>query len=99
MKNSISVATLPVISKNLGSKQAKKDENPAPVQTDSGPTPPISDSLRWFGILVPPALRACQSSFRHAVTETVPALAEVADEMKSLEIEIRRTRKKIRKAG
>lgn len=59
----------------------------------------ISDPLKWFGILVPPALKKSQNSFRGVVTEVLPSLANVANEMKSLEIEIRRTRKKIRKAS
>lgn len=60
---------------------------------------PVKDPLRWFGILVPSTLRASQSSFKSVVTEIVPYLVNVSNEMKGLEVEIRRTRKKIRKLG
>ncbi|KAL8952208.1 MAG: hypothetical protein Q9222_001863 [Ikaeria aurantiellina] len=62
-------------------------------------TVPAQDPLRWFGILVPAALKASQASFRKTVTGTIPDLANVSNEMKQLEIEIRRTRKKIKKLG
>ncbi|KAL8664487.1 MAG: hypothetical protein Q9202_003037 [Teloschistes flavicans] len=60
---------------------------------------PVKDPLRWFGILVPSTLRASQSSFKSVVTEIVPYLVNISNEMKGLEVEIRRTRKKIRKLG
>ena len=56
------------------------------------------DPLKWFGILVPPALRSSQGNFKEAVTDAIPALATVSREMKELEIEVRRTRKRLRKA-
>ena len=55
--------------------------------------------LNWFGIFVPPALRASQSSFKSAVIDIVPALASITNEMKEVEIEVRRARKRLRKAG
>jgi hypothetical protein len=57
------------------------------------------DPLHWFGILVPPALRASQFSFKRAIVDSIPALASISKEMKELEIEIRRARKKLRKIG
>lgn len=57
------------------------------------------DPLNWFGILVPPALRASQSSFRSAVIDMIPALASTTNEMKEVEIEVRRVRKRLKKAG
>ncbi|KAL2037929.1 hypothetical protein N7G274_009404 [Stereocaulon virgatum] len=57
------------------------------------------DPLKWFGILVPPALRASQNNFKSAVIDVVPALASVSNEMKGLEIEVRRTRKRLKKAN
>ena len=57
------------------------------------------DPLNWFGILVPPALRASQSSFKSAVIDIIPALASTTNEMKKLEIRVRQTRKKLKKAG
>lgn len=56
------------------------------------------DPLNWFGILVPPALRTSQSNFKDAVADLIPALASISKEMSEVEIEIRRARKRIRKA-
>ena len=57
------------------------------------------DPLIWFGILVPPTLRQAQAAFKNAATGIVPALASIAKEMKDVELEVRRARKKLRKAG
>ena len=57
------------------------------------------DPLNWFGILVPPALRASQSNFQSAVIDMIPALASTTNEMKEVEIEVRRARKWLKKAG
>ena len=57
------------------------------------------DPLNWFGILVPPALRTSQSNFKDAVTGLIPRLASVSKEMREVEIEIKRARKRIRKAA
>ena len=59
--------------------------------------PKIVDPIRMFGILVPPALRAAQASFREAVDGPVASLAGVTGELRALEREIGRTRKSIRK--
>ncbi len=56
------------------------------------------DPVNWFGILVPPALRTSQSSFKDAVVNLIPALASISMEMREVEIEVRRTRKRVRKA-
>ena len=56
------------------------------------------DSLKWFGILVPPTLRASQSNFKDAVADLIPALASVSKEMTEVELEVRRARKRLRKA-
>ncbi|KAF4310405.1 hypothetical protein GTA08_BOTSDO02220 [Botryosphaeria dothidea] len=55
------------------------------------------DPIRWFGILVPPALRSAQSTFVKTVEGPVPKLVNLAAEMRELEIEIGRARKAIRK--
>ena len=60
--------------------------------------PAVVDPIRMFGILVPPALRSAQTSFREAVNGPVLKLTEVTGELKVLEREIGRTRKSIRKA-
>ena len=54
--------------------------------------------LRWFGILVPPALRASQSSFKNATIDGIVPLANTIKDMQDLEIEIKRARKQSRKA-
>ncbi|KAI9708764.1 MAG: hypothetical protein M1820_003719 [Bogoriella megaspora] len=59
----------------------------------------IQDPLRWFGILVPPALRSAQSSFVAGVEGPVAELAAAQKGMWELEIEIRKARKVLRKAG
>lgn len=59
----------------------------------------IRDPLHWFGILVPPALRTSQNSFKTAAMQSIPALASLAKELRDIEIEVRRARKKLRKAS
>ena len=56
------------------------------------------DPLYWFGILVPPTLRTSQSNFKDAASDVVPELANISKEMREVEIEVRRARKRIRKA-
>ncbi|USP82800.1 hypothetical protein yc1106_10074 [Curvularia clavata] len=56
-----------------------------------------TDPLKWFGILVPPSLRAAQSTFVDAVEGPIPQLATIAREMRMQEIEIGRVRKQIKK--
>ncbi|MCJ1356104.1 MAG: hypothetical protein MMC33_006098 [Icmadophila ericetorum] len=58
-----------------------------------------TDPLSWFGILVPQALRAAQTEFKAAVLGQVTQLASVVREMEGVEIEVRRLRKRIGKAG
>ncbi|KAH9866415.1 hypothetical protein IAQ61_008420 [Plenodomus lingam] len=55
------------------------------------------DPLRWFGILVPPALRTAQSTFITAVEGPIARIATVAMDLRSQEIEIGRMRKQIKK--
>ncbi len=52
------------------------------------------DPLNWFGILVPPALRDTQRDFTRAVTDSIPALAGVDQEMRCVEEDIVRVRRK-----
>jgi hypothetical protein len=59
------------------------------------PKPRQRDPLRWFGILVPPALRSAQSSFVSAAEDSVPSLATVMAEMRNVEGEVGRVRSKI----
>jgi hypothetical protein len=68
-------------------------------ETDGASKATLPDPIRMFGILVPPALRSAQSSFKEAVEGPVVGLATVAGELRALEREIGRVRKGIRKAG
>ena len=57
----------------------------------------LLDPLKWFGVLSPPALRSSQQSFQLAVHKTIPRLASIVNEMRLVEIEVRRARKKVTK--
>jgi hypothetical protein len=57
------------------------------------------DPIRWYGVLVPPALRAAQSQFISAVEGPIPRVANLSKEMRILEIEVGRTRKTMKKLG
>lgn len=61
-------------------------------------SPSSCDPLNWFGILVPSALRRTQTSFKAVVEELVPRIVTVDREMRQLEIEVRRMRKKLLQA-
>lgn len=58
---------------------------------------PSNDPLRWFGVLVPPALRSAQASFVSAVEGPIAEISSLLKELKQQEIEIRRVRKQIKK--
>lgn len=51
------------------------------------------DPLKWYGILVPPALRNCQTHFQSAVTGTLPDLLSTISALDGLEREIWRLRR------
>ncbi|KAF2820045.1 hypothetical protein CC86DRAFT_124571 [Ophiobolus disseminans] len=72
---------------------------PRPKEKDdsSKTTKKSNDPLRWFGILVPPALRSAQHSFISVVEGPVPQLASIARDLRGQEIEIGRVRKQIKK--
>jgi hypothetical protein len=57
-----------------------------------------NDPLRWFGILTPLPLRQAQQLAIQSVEEVIPRLATVDAEMASIELEVRRARKKRAKA-
>lgn len=56
---------------------------------------PPGDPLKWFGILIPPALRSAQRSFGGAIVNVVPALASVVHDMRVVEDEVRKTRERV----
>lgn len=60
---------------------------------------PISkDPIRWFGLLTPLALRQTQASAIDTVERVIPRLVTVDAEMRQVEIEVRRARKRRAKA-
>ncbi|KAK1983681.1 hypothetical protein LZ30DRAFT_472065 [Colletotrichum cereale] len=75
-----------------GDTRAEKDEGTKKQQKKS------SDPLRWFGILAPLPLRQAQTLSVQAVQDIIPRLASVDAEMKDVEIEVRRARKRRAKA-
>ena len=75
------------------------DDTQTPLVDTKGGLNTTRDPLNWFGILVPPSLRASQSSFKVGVADLIPVLACISKEMREVEIEVRRTRKRIRKAA
>lgn len=57
-----------------------------------------NNPLRWFGVLVPQALRDAQSEAVRTVEDILPRLASVQAGMAQVEIEVRRARKRRAKA-
>ncbi|KAG9187884.1 hypothetical protein G6011_05755 [Alternaria panax] len=76
-------------------RQSTQDPEKEKEETTSKEKP--ADPLRWFGILVPPALRTAQSTFVSAVEGPVPQLATILRDLRTQEIEIGRVRKQIKK--
>lgn len=92
-------------------EQTSEDIKPEEPEDDQKPR--ICNPLRWYGILVPPELKRAQASFTatlhspdtsdHA-EESPYGRSPVADsinaarEMRTIEVEIRKTRKAVRKA-
>ncbi|KAI9897119.1 hypothetical protein N3K66_008141 [Trichothecium roseum] len=56
------------------------------------------DPIRWFGILTPQSLRTAQVASIESVEQVIPRLVAVNAEMRNLEIEVRRARKRRAKA-
>lgn len=57
-----------------------------------------NDPLRWFGVLTPMALRQTQACAIQVVGSIIPRLVSVDAEMRDVEIEVRRARKRRAKA-
>jgi hypothetical protein len=74
------------------SKREQKD-----TEDSTKPSGKSTDPLRWFGILVPPALRTAQSTFVGAVEGPIPQLATIARDLRMQGIEIGRVKKQIKK--
>jgi hypothetical protein len=80
-----------------GQEPEGEKAEPSLSSEESKKTAKVVDPLRWFGILVPPALRSAQAGFVSAVEGPVPELATVAKDLRSQEIEIGRVKKQIKK--
>ncbi|PVH92829.1 hypothetical protein DM02DRAFT_662574 [Periconia macrospinosa] len=67
------------------------------LEQDHVVPPPPRDPLRWFGILVPSALRSAQSYFVSAVEGPLSQIANLSKELRQQEMEIGRLRKQLKK--
>lgn len=76
---------------------SQASENDTSTSKDPSPKRNRTDPLLMFGVLTPPTLRQAQSSATELVEDIVPRLASVDAEMRELEIEIRRARKRFAK--
>ncbi|KIV88262.1 hypothetical protein PV10_07959 [Exophiala mesophila] len=72
---------------------------PAAATDSDATTNKVTDPLKWYGILIPPALRQTQSHFTTTVTTVIPRLLDVTRALHTLETQIRRLREEIRTAG
>lgn len=76
-----------------------KEEEEKKRKKQQSVTVAARDPIRWFGVLVPPALREAQRQSVAAVEDVIPRLVSVQAEMAHVEIEVRRARKKRAKAS
>jgi len=58
----------------------------------------VRDPLHWYGILVPPSLRASQKSFKSAIHDPVIDAANLAQALHRVDMDIRKLRKDVKKA-
>ena len=111
-ENSFNLIDCPVMDRKASSEgiQPGSEDNaekPAAAKNDikdqkndadaSKMEPHATDPLVWFGVLAPLTLRHSQSAFKSAL-DKIAKLASVDSEMKAMEIEIRRSRKKMKMA-
>ncbi|KAF3390196.1 hypothetical protein F1880_008961 [Penicillium rolfsii] len=83
----------PTSETNEPANQDATGERPATEQTKSVRKKFYSDDpIHWYGILVPPSLRAAQKSFTEAIQSSVPDLAGAIVEMRALEERISQLR-------
>jgi hypothetical protein len=81
------------------SEPNRSDSNnlPTPTKTTPGKIPLGADPLKWFGILIPQALRSSQASFSAALQEGLSDAVNSAKSMRRTEAVIRKLRKEIRR--
>jgi len=72
---------------------------PDPEPEEQRPRQTGRDPLSWFGILTPAPLRQARDQAVDTVEHIIPRLASVSAQMKAVEVEVRRARKKRAKAA
>ncbi|KAM3431102.1 hypothetical protein MY4824_007303 [Beauveria thailandica] len=82
-----------------GKEEEEKDKDKVAGKGVAAAAAVRNDPIRWFGVLVPQALRDAQRHARTAVQDVIPRLASVEAEMAHVEIEVRRARKRRAKAS
>ncbi|RYN68214.1 hypothetical protein AA0117_g11278 [Alternaria alternata] len=83
--------------KSTPDPNSQSSQNSEKTKEETNSTEKPTDPLRWFGILVPPALRTAQSTFVSAVEGPIPQLVTILRDLRTQEIEIGRIRKQIKK--
>lgn len=79
--------------------EKQSHENKAETTGDKEATQKkVRDPIHWYGILVPPALRSSQGSFKSAIQDPVIKAANSAQALRHVNMEIRKMRKDIKKA-
>lgn len=76
---------------------SEKQRDTSSTSQDSKESKKLLDPIRWFGILVPPALRSAQASFVSSVGGPIPRLCTLATDLRRQEVDIGRLRKQIKK--
>ncbi|KAJ9607921.1 hypothetical protein H2200_008000 [Cladophialophora chaetospira] len=76
--------------------EADKQEDSAMYTYSLGPSPTSTkDPLKWYGILIPPALRTCQTHFTSAVSSSIPELLNTTSKMRRVEEDIWNLRREL----
>ena len=65
-----------------------QEKTPAYNYTIASSSEPTKDPTRWYGILIPPALRTCQGHFTSAISSSIPDLLNTTAAMCQMEQEI-----------
>jgi coiled-coil domain-containing protein 115 len=78
--------------KPLGMNAADQAKSPVPKETSIKAKKPLNP-INWYGLLVPPSLRAAQTSFTSAVQDQIPQLLNIQTDMAGLEAQIGAIRK------
>ncbi|CEJ93865.1 hypothetical protein VHEMI09432 [[Torrubiella] hemipterigena] len=68
------------------------------ASTAASPRKKATNPLSWFGVLSPPQIRSAQSQSIQVIDDIIPRLTTIDAEMRHVEIEVRRARKRRAKA-